>query len=359
MVVVDFLSRPKVWVLPVLAQLFLQRRGAHPGACSWLVAASLLALVGCSSPPSAPTPTDKPPVVAKPARVSPQPGADGPPELPGPDPVSIADAAPKVEPIRQGGPNKPYEVLGEAYVPLTKDEPLVETGLASWYGRKFHGRRTASGEVYNMHAMTAAHKTMPIPSYALVRHAASGREVVVRINDRGPFVAGRVIDLSYAAAGKLGVLSGVSPVEVRRLTHDDIRAMGAGAAPPLAAAPLPSPLAQAKPAASLPVATPVPAVTAQAAELPGNSPTRDRAYTTAAVGYWLQLGAFGRADGAYSFQQKVSAGLDWLAPLLTVFADGRLHRLQAGPYPSREAAQEAAAQVRAALQLLPLVVERR
>jgi rare lipoprotein A len=340
-------------LIMVVGDSFL-RRVAPPGLGAWLVAASVLALVGCSSTPSAPAKADKPAVATKPARATPQPGADGPPELPGPDPASIADATPKVEPIRQGGPNKPYEVLGEAYVPLTKDEPLAERGLASWYGRKFHGRRTASGEVYNMHAMTAAHKTMPIPSYALVRHVASGREIVVRINDRGPFVAGRIIDLSYAAAGKLGVLGGVSPVEVRRLTHDDIRALGEGGAPVQASAPPVPPAVVARA-----VATPVPVVMPQATELPGKSPTTDRAYTTAAVGFWLQLGAFGRADGAYSFQQKVSAGLDWLSPLLTVFADGRLHRLQAGPYPSREAAQEAAAQVRAALQLVPLVVERR
>lgn len=336
------------------------RRAARPGLGAWLSAACLLALVGCSSTPNAPIKSDKPPVASKPARVALPAGADGPPELPGPDPASIADAAPKVEPIRQGGPNKPYEVLGEAYVPLTQDAPLAESGLASWYGRKFHGRRTASGEVYNMHAMTAAHKTMPIPSYALVRHVASGREVVVRINDRGPFVAGRIIDLSYAAAGKLGVLGGVSPVEVRRLTHDDIRAMADREQPVQVAAPT-LPASDANPAVvAKAVATPVaPVVVPQATDLPGKSPAVDRAYTTAAVGFWLQLGAFGRADGAYSFQQKVSAGLDWLAPLLTVFADGRLHRLQAGPYPSREAAQEAAAQVRAALQLVPLVVERR
>ena len=115
-------------------------------------------------------------------------------------------------------------MLGESYVPLTGDLPLVERGLASWYGRKFHGRRTASGEVYNMHAMTAAHKTMPIPSYARVRNPANGREIIVRVNDRGPFAAGRVIDLSYAAAVKLGVQNGVAPVELERITHDDIRA---------------------------------------------------------------------------------------------------------------------------------------
>src|SRR6185436_16130865 len=118
---------------------------------------------------------------------------------------------------------KPYEVLGVAYVPLTTDRPFKERGLASWYGRKFHGRPTASGEPYNMYAMTAAHPTLPIPSYVRVRHIASGREVIVRVNDRGPFHRGRIIDLSYTAALRLGVLRGVAPVEIERLTNEEIR----------------------------------------------------------------------------------------------------------------------------------------
>ena len=133
------------------------------------------------------------------------------------------DALPRVEPLRVGGPNRPYEVLGRRYEPMTRDEPLREQGLASWYGRKFHGRATANGEIYDMFAMTAAHKTMPLPSYARVRNPANGREIIVRINDRGPFADGRVIDLSYAAAFRLDLLAGVAPVEVNRLTHAEIR----------------------------------------------------------------------------------------------------------------------------------------
>ena len=148
---------------------------------------------------------------------------DGAPANPPPDLIDRPDAEPRVEAIRSGGPNKPYEVLGQRYTPLAADEPVLETGLASWYGRKFHGRSTASGEIYDMYAMSAAHRTMPIPSYARVRNPANGREIVVRINDRGPFHSDRVIDLSYTAALKLGVLRGVAPVEVQRLTHEDIR----------------------------------------------------------------------------------------------------------------------------------------
>jgi rare lipoprotein A len=139
------------------------------------------------------------------------------------DLMQVPDAQPRVEALRRGGPNKPYAVLGRSYTPLTSDEEVRETGLASWYGGKFHGMPTASGEVYDMYAMTAAHPTMPIPSYARVRNPANGREVVVRVNDRGPFTKDRIIDLSLAAAVRLGVSHAVSPVEVERLTHDDIR----------------------------------------------------------------------------------------------------------------------------------------
>jgi rare lipoprotein A len=149
---------------------------------------------------------------------------DGADARPPPGLEQTPDAVPRVEPLRVGGPNKPYVVLGQLYIPMTADEPLRETGGASWYGRKFHGLPTSSGEPYDMYAMTAAHKTMPIPSYARVRNPANGREVIVRINDRGPFQADRVIDLSYTAALKLGLLGGVAPVVVERLTFDEIRA---------------------------------------------------------------------------------------------------------------------------------------
>ena len=148
---------------------------------------------------------------------------DGPPAQPPADLAQLPDAEPRIEAIRSGGPNKPYEALGRAYVPITDERPFVERGLASWYGRKFQGRRTSSGEPYDMYKMTAAHPTLPIPSYARVRNPANGREVVVRINDRGPFQPGRIVDLSYTAALKLDVLRGVAPVEVERLTADQIR----------------------------------------------------------------------------------------------------------------------------------------
>ena len=167
-------------------------------------------LTGCASSPDARQPA---------------PGSDGPPARVPPFLERVPNATPRIEPLRIGGPNKPYEVLGQRHVPLTSDQPLAETGMASWYGRKYHGRPTSSGEIYDMFAMTAAHKTMPIPSFAWVRNPANGREIIVRVNDRGPFVAGRVIDLSYTAALKLDLLRSVAPVQLRRITHAEIRAL--------------------------------------------------------------------------------------------------------------------------------------
>jgi rare lipoprotein A len=290
------------------------------------------------------------------------PRSDGPPERPRADPHGTPDAVPRIEPLRQGGPNKPYRVLGRNYTPESRDVPLREQGLASWYGRKFHGRQTASGEIYDMHAMTAAHKTMPLPSYARVRNPANGREIVVRVNDRGPFVAGRVIDLSYAAAMKLGV-SGVAPVEVERLTFQAIRTgewrRGAPDAPSAPAVAAPQEPPRTTPAAAAPVAAPVSAsMQAQADPPAGQRAAPPQAAGTAAAGFWVQLGAFRERGGAEEFQQRVAADLDWLAPVMAVFSDAPLFRLQAGPYGSLDEARGAAQQVREALQLVPVIVER-
>lgn len=308
---------------------------------------------------------------------------DGPPVGGGASVSGLPDAVPRIEPIRVGGPNKPYTVLGRSYFPMTADLPLYEEGLASWYGSKFHGARTASGERYDMNAMTAAHRTMPLPSYARVRNPANGREVIVRVNDRGPFVDGRVIDLSYAAAVKLGVQNGVAPVEVRRITFDEIRAGGwstggtalAAAVPaPAVAAPMPAgrapvPVPRTAPAVPLTAALPTPsgplpgegAPPVEAATPASATPVATEAASEAAVGgagFWVQLGAFSRSDGADSFRQMVADELSWLSPRLAVFAENGVHRLQAGPYASRQQASEAAQRVRDALQLVPVIVER-
>jgi rare lipoprotein A len=173
-------------------------------------------LAACGSTPRATGPR----AVAVPVAAGDRDGAEAKPPA---DLAAVPDAEPRLEAIRSGGPNKPYAIAGRSYAPVTDDKAFAERGLASWYGKKFHGRRTASGEVYDMYAMTAAHKTLPIPSYARVRNPANGAEVLVRINDRGPFVAGRIVDLSYTAALKLGVLRGVVTVELERITFDEIR----------------------------------------------------------------------------------------------------------------------------------------
>ncbi|WP_395700479.1 septal ring lytic transglycosylase RlpA family protein [Aquabacterium sp.] len=290
---------------------------------------------------------------------------DGPEANPPPELLRVPDAEPRVEPVRSGGPNKPYEVLGQAYVPVLGDPPIVERGLASWYGRKFHGRATASGETYNMYAMTAAHRTMPIPSYARVRNPANGREVVVRINDRGPFHSDRVIDLSYTAALKLGLLGGVAPVELERITYEAIRT-GSWRRPAedtrLAAAPLPGEGGEADPVGEIarrvageppllppPAASPPPAERGAVAAAPV-SPQR---------GFWLQLGAFRQREGATDLQRRLQREADWLGPLLAIFHERSVHRLQAGPYASRDDAGAAAERLRALLSAAPMVVERR
>ncbi len=352
---------------------------------------------------------------------------DGPEAKPPPDLDKVPDAVPTIEPIRKGGPNKPYEIAGNTYTPLTDDRALTEKGLASWYGKKFHGHRTASGEAYNMYAMTAAHKTLPIPSYARIRNPANGKEVIVRVNDRGPFSPGRVIDLSYTAALKLGVLNGVAPVEVTRITDDDIRSGVAQRKPanaptvvamgeldkPGATAPRAKPAAAnssvlkevpdviapaatgaaANPNAGVdagvmndaqsPTSTPgvdlgAAAATDAASAVPGTVTTASetvvastmpstlskpdehaKADTTAGIGWWLQLGAFKQRDGALEFQRKLVDEQPWLSPLLAVFTDHGLNKLQAGPYVTREDARSAAEHVRSALQLVPTIVEKR
>ncbi len=291
-----------------------------------------------------------------------RPGADGPQERPPPNLMQVPDALPRLEPIRDGGPNKPYEVLGQAYEPMRPQARYAEDGLASWYGRKFHGRPTASGEIYDMYAMTAAHKTLPLPSYARVTNPANGRSVIVRVNDRGPFVRGRIIDLSYTAALKLGTLGGVVAVRVERITPEEI-ARGAwreAATPRAPTVPVavidgdggpPEPLAPADPPA-----TALPSTAASPAAPRESTP---RAAADTGRGFWVQLGAYRDRAGALQLQQQAADRVEGLAPLLSLASDATLHRLQAGPFATREEAQRAADRVRAQLLLIPLVVERR
>jgi rare lipoprotein A len=147
---------------------------------------------------------------------------DGPGDSPPPNLALIPDAEPRADPYSRAA-NRPYNVFGTDFVPDTSDKPFKQRGIGSWYGRKFHGQKTSSGEIYDMYAMTAAHPTLPIPSYAKVTNVATGQSVIVRVNDRGPFLKSRIMDLSYAAAAKLGYADqGSTMLEVERLLPRDI-----------------------------------------------------------------------------------------------------------------------------------------
>jgi rare lipoprotein A len=133
-----------------------------------------------------------------------------------PDISKVPNAVPRDEPRSKYGNPAYYDVFGKRYYTMTESKGYVERGIASWYGTKFHGRRTSSGEPYDMYAMTAAHKTLPLPSYVQVTNLENDEKVIVRVNDRGPFHDNRLIDLSYSAASKLGILGkGTGMVEVR------------------------------------------------------------------------------------------------------------------------------------------------
>lgn len=194
-----------------------------------LTACGILKPHGAAS--SAPTP---PPSVAAPAPSGLAPTEPGrssarakiPLRKRAPDPQGAAvpprtDAVPRDEAFNDWA-NRPYTINGQAFIPLRDDVALLQHGVASWYGEPFHGRQTANGERYDMHRLSAAHKTMPLPSYARVTNRRNGRSVIVRVNDRGPFIGDRVIDLSQAAAKRLGI-EGIAQVTVERLTRQAIR----------------------------------------------------------------------------------------------------------------------------------------
>ena len=147
---------------------------------------------------------------------------DGPPSSSAE--LDTSSATPRVEHFYPAS-LRPYTVMGQRYVPVTSDVKMDQTGIASWYGKQFHGNKTAIGETYNMHAMSAAHPTMPLPSYARITNLENGRSVIVRVNDRGPFLYNRVMDLSYAAATALDYANkGTARVRVERLTNQEIAA---------------------------------------------------------------------------------------------------------------------------------------
>ncbi|HYT97178.1 MAG TPA: septal ring lytic transglycosylase RlpA family protein, partial [Casimicrobiaceae bacterium] len=232
---------------------------------------------------------------------------------------ALADAIPRLEALHRYA-NRPYTVLGRDYVPATALKRYRERGIASWYGRKFHGEKTSTGEIYDMYKMTAAHPTLPLPCYARVTNVSTGKSVVVRVNDRGPFLHNRIIDLSYAAANKLGIAqSGSGLVEVEAIVPGDL--LLADASPPVATV-------------AVAEANPSPAPDIPVAASPG--------------GFAVQLGAFANYANAQNFLAHVQNQLASVSVEAKVRQAGGLFRVYVGPYPDREEARRIAERLKGA-----------
>jgi rare lipoprotein A len=323
----------------------------RPRASAWSRAApaALLLLSACAQTPRHPSP-------AGPAATVPPPTA-----LPrsAPDVNQIPDAVPRDEPRSAFG-NPPFYYVGtHRYVVLPSAAGYVERGVASWYGTEFHGLRTSTGEPYDMFAMTAAHKTLPLPCFARVTNLANGRSVVVRINDRGPFVANRIIDLSYSAATKLDMIrNGTAFVEVEVLTPGAPRltaampvstlpaqaaAVGVSSVPAITPAnqapPLPAPAVGASAPASAADAPPPAANVAAAPSTPAGAAVAEvqaaPPATPAPTGtFFIQVGAYARAENADGALRKLrAAGID-NAFTLASDAHQPLQRVRIGPIAS-------------------------
>jgi rare lipoprotein A len=325
----------------------------------------LLALAGCSGPeivgklPGAPKVKPKyrePGVPDLPPAGSGRGGYykdDGPGDDPPPNLMATPDAEVRNDPLLPRA-NRPYTVFGTTYEPIPNDTPYTVRGLGTWYGKKFHGQRTSSGELYDMYKMSAAHPTLPIPSYARVTNLSSGTSVVVRINDRGPFKSSRVIDVSYTAALKLGLLlNGSSELEVTRLMPDEIDKMiAARKASAVIAAVEGVPVSALQPGAPL-LASAGPDELESLILARGTAPDTE---APASGGYYLQLGAYSKETSAAAMRERLAGatrGSDF-----AVVQAGSVYRLYGGPFGSREEAAAAAARLPSALRLKPLIVQR-
>jgi rare lipoprotein A len=280
------------------------------GFAAPLAIAAGAALSACSSTP---------PVQSVPARGSPP-----PPTVSSPLPAdSVPDAIPRAEPRSHNGNPPFYDVFGKRYYVLSSSVGYWERGVASWYGPGFHKERTSTGEPYDMYGMTAAHKTLPLPAYVRVTNLQNGRSVVVRVNDRGPFVGNRIIDLSYTAAAKLDMLrNGTAMVEIRTID--------ASAPPPVIMAAVPvapviTPAGAAVPVTTAPVALPDPAA---GATVPAPA-------ATAAASLFVQAGAFADPANAERLAQRLrsSGSFDHVFVRDDQIAGRRIYRVRIGPVP--------------------------
>lgn len=250
---------------------------------------------------------------------------DGPGDRPPADIDAVPDARPKTEPLNRYT-NRPYVALGKMYIPQTQLGGYKARGVASWYGRRFHGKKTATGEIYDMYGMTAAHTTLPIPSYARVTNLKNGKSVTVRINDRGPFHADRIIDLSYTAASRLGLIgAGSGEVEVESIVPGATETVQRETA---AAAPLPVPKQE-------PPAMPL---------------------SSESGGVYLQLGAFSARDNAENFSARLRNELADFGAKLGILAESDLFRVRLGPFVDPETARLAAGKIQQQLNLKPMLI---
>ena len=286
------------------------------------------ALAACGTTAKKVEPSKPPPATAA------KPGAyyldDGPGDNPPPNLDAIPNAVPKNEPLHRGA-NRTYTVFGKTYVPNVSGDAFRQQGIASWYGRKFHGQKTSIGETYDMYAMTAAHPTLPLPCYVRVSNPANGKSVVVRVNDRGPFHSDRIIDLSYVAAAKLDYARrGSATVIVERVFPGDRGDRT-----------LPSVAPESPPVVPMPL--PVPTAVAASPVIPD------------AGGLYLQLGAFGSMENAEIFRARMASELDWNREPLQVSRKDNLYRVRMGPYKTREEADAIAAQVRLSHDFSPVI----
>lgn len=222
------------------------------------------------------------------------------------EPDRIRDAVPKREPITRAGNKSPYTVLGKTYYLLPSAKGYRARGTASWYGTKFHGRTTANGERYDVYAMTAAHTTLPIPSYVRVTNLENGRQAVVRVNDRGPFAHGRIIDLSYAAATKLGFAhKGTASVEVEAIDVDNW--------PPSRTLATPAPVPKAQPIART---------------------------SASGGGLYVQAGAFSSSHSAENLRRKLQQAIVHPVEVQSTASAPPLFRVRVGPLATRAEAEQ-------------------
>lgn len=269
---------------------------------------------------------------------------------------------PDAVPTLHTGPYKanPYTVLGKTYFPMADSKSYVATGTASWYGTKFHGQNTANGEVYDLYGMSAAHKTLPLPSYVRVTNLDNNRSVILRVNDRGPFYSDRIIDLSYAAAKKLGYAEiGTARVRVEGIDPAQWWAARGRPAPlmlkePVVSTPPPQPALTAS-AGTIEQYTPPPEQHAPAVQPVAIDPKKNA--SAQATGLFLQVGAFANPDAAELLRSKLGSMVS--APAFTspiVRNQQTLYRVRLGPIASQNDAQQMQNTIRMANLGTPSVV---